>query len=87
MRHQQAEDVVFLGRELHLLTPKLHDTTGEIDREVARNEHRSLASLLEAVPECSRDPRNEFLHAERLGHVVVRAQVECLHLPLLVAPA
>ena len=48
---------------------------------------RLLALLLQAVAQRGADAREQFVHAERLGDVIVGAQIERLHLAAFVGAA
>ena len=85
MRHQQPQQIVLPRRELHLLAAHRHDPPHQIDREIAGAEHRLLALLLQPMPLRRADPRQQFVDAERLRHVVVGAEIERRHLGRLVA--
>ena len=87
MLNQEAQQLIFLRRELHLLAAALDDPAHEIDRQVAKLEDRPLALHLELMPERRADACQQLLHAEGLGHVVVGAQIERLDLGNFVAAA
>src|SRR5438445_7624784 len=78
MLHQDAQDVVFLRREFYLLALDLDDALDQIDAEVAALENRLFALLLELVPQRDADARHQFVHAERLGDIVVGAEFQSL---------
>ncbi len=85
--HQHAQQIVFLGRELDLLVADLDDAPHQVDRQLAETEDRALALDLQLVAKRGPDAGQKLVHAERLGHIVVGAEIEGLHLGGLVAAA
>ena len=61
-----------------LLAAKPDDAAHEVDREVAGLEQRPLALGLQSVAQRGADAGDELLHAERLGQVVVGAELQRL---------
>ena len=76
--HEQAEDVVLRGVRSTRRSPSRTMRRTRSTREVAGAEDRLLALLLQPVAQRGADAGDELLHAERLGHVVVGAEVERL---------
>src|SRR6185437_7066800 len=87
MRDQQAQEIVFLRRELHLLLAHGDDASDQVDGEIAGPEDRFLALLLQAMADRRANARQQLLHAERLRDVVIGSEVESLDLAGLVGPA
>ena len=87
MLHQHAQQFVFLGRQLDLAVADLDDTAHQVDREVAGPEHRPLAMDLQLMPQRRAHAGEQFIHPERLGQVIVGAEIERLDLAGLVAAA
>src|SRR5262249_12620943 len=85
--HQRAQKLVFLGGQFYLLVTHLHDAPYQVDREVAGAEDRTLPVHLQLMAQRRAHAGEQFVHAERLGDVVVGAEVECLDLADLIAPA
>ena len=50
MLHENAQQVILLGRELHLPVGHLDDTAHEVDREIAGMEDWPLAVRLKLIP-------------------------------------
>src|SRR5262249_8882884 len=59
---QQAQQVVFLGRELHFPAAYLDDASHEIDAQISDMEQRSLSVLLELMPHGCAHTREELAH-------------------------
>src|SRR5262249_9118518 len=76
-----------LGRELHLLVGDLDDAPHQIDREIADPEHRALPMHLQLMAQRRPHAREQLVHAERLGDVVVGAEIERRDLAGLVPAA
>ncbi|CCV16199.1 hypothetical protein MESS4_830419 [Mesorhizobium sp. STM 4661] len=74
--YQDAQYVVFLRRQLYLPVLDLDDALHQIDGEIAGLEHRLFALLLEFVTKRHTDARDQLIHAERLGDVVIGAELE-----------
>ena len=87
MLHEHAQQVVLLGRKLHLLVGDLDDAAHEVDRRSPAAEDRPLAMHLKLMTKRRPHARKQFIHAERLGDVIVGAEVERLDLADLVAAA
>jgi hypothetical protein len=66
------------GESLISLSRELDDALDQIDRELAGLEDRLLALLLQLVAQRDADARDQFLHAERLRHIVVGAELQRL---------
>ena len=78
---------VFLGRKLHVLIAHLDDAPDEIDGQIANSKDRALAVDLKLVTKRRPHSGEKFVHAKRLGHVIVGAEVESLDLAGLVTAA
>ena len=65
----------------------LDDAAHEVDREIAGAEDRPLAVHLKLVTQRRPHAREQLIHAERLGDVIVGAEIERLDLADLVAAA
>src|SRR5208337_1542523 len=87
VEYEKPEDLVFLGRKLHLLAFHRNDAPDKIDAKVSALEQRLAALLLNAVAQRGADARNEFGDAERLGDIIVRAEIEGLDFPALAGAA
>src|SRR5262249_53720140 len=85
--HQNAEQFVFLGRELNTLGLEFDDPPHQIDREIADTKNRPLAMLLQLMPKRGAHPGQKLIHSEWLGHVIVRAGIERLNLAGFVVTA
>src|SRR5262245_20735791 len=86
MLYHDSKQVIFLWRELDFLAAHFDDTTYQIDGQIAKFEDRMLALYVELVPQRRPDAGEQFLHAERLGHVIVGSLIERLDLGRLIAP-
>ena len=78
MLHQDPQQIVFLRRKLHLAFADLDDAAHQIDREIAGAKHRAFAMDLQLVAQRRPHPRQQFVHAERLGEIIVGAEIERL---------
>ena len=78
--HEDAQQLVFLGRELYLRILDPHDAPHQIDGQIADLENRPLSLGLELMPHRRSHAGRELLHSERLGHIVVGAKVQRLDL-------
>src|SRR5262249_25515412 len=87
MLNEDAQQLVFLGRQLDLLVADLDDAPYEIDGEIADTKNRTLSLNVKLVPKCGAHPGKEFIHAERLRHVVVGSEIECVDFDGLIATA
>src|SRR5215472_8429129 len=87
MLNKHAQEFVFLGRQLHLLVADLDDAPYEIDRKIANAENRTLSLHVELVAKRCAHPGKELIYAERLGHVIVSPEIQCLDLPSLIPAA
>ena len=83
--HEHAQQVILLGRELHLPVGHFDDTAHEVDREITAMEDGPLALRLKLMPQRRPHPRQELVHAERFGDVIVGTEIERLNLADLVA--
>ncbi|PAV92759.1 hypothetical protein WR25_06737 [Diploscapter pachys] len=72
---EQRQHLIFLARQMHLRARAFDAVRGGIDRHLARAHH--TAALRLATPERDAQAGEQFLAVERLGHVIVRAEVEC----------
>ena len=86
MLHEHTQQLVLLGRQLHLLVRDLDDTAHEVDRQIARPKNRAFAVHLQLMPQRRPHAGEQLVHAERFGDVIVGAEVERLDLPGFVAP-
>ena len=87
MDRELFEDVVFLRRQLHRLAVPLDQPAHQVDLERAAGERPVRALLLQAVTQRGPQARHQFLGPERLGDVIVGAEIESRHLGRLVAAA
>jgi hypothetical protein len=85
--HELLEDVVLLGRELHVLGTAPHQPAHQVDAKIVAGEDALDALFLQAVAKGCPDTRLELVGAERLGDMVVGARIERRHLGRLVAAA
>ena len=85
--HKEAQQVVFLGRQLHLLVVQPHDPSHQVDREVIHLEQRPLPLHRELMPQRRPQAGQQFVGAEWLGDVVVGTEIERRDLARLVAAA
>ena len=69
------------------LVADLDDAADEVDGKIADPEHRPLAVGLQLMAQRRPHPGEQLVHAERLGHVVVGAEIERLDLAGFVAAA
>src|SRR5579863_345449 len=76
MRDKMAEQLELLWREFYLGAGAGDVAADQIDREVARDEHRQFALRLKAVAQRGADARRQLGHPERLADVVVGPEVE-----------
>ena len=76
-----------LGESFDLPVAHLDASPDKVDGEVATVEYRTLAMGLQLVAQRRPHARHEFVHAERLGDVIVGAAIECRYLASLVAAA
>ena len=77
---EQLQHLVFLAGQMHARGVHLHRLGVEIDDEVAGLDHR-LGMALGAAHDRV-DAGDQLVLVERLGHVVVGAEAETLHLVL-----
>src|SRR5262245_65447508 len=87
MLHQYAQKFVLLGRQLYFPVADLDDTPHQVDGKIAGAENRTLAVRLQLVTQRRSHPREQFVHTEGLGDVVVGPEVESLNLSGLIAAA
>ena len=87
MQHHEAQHLVFLRRQLHVLVRHPDLPADEVDRQALDLEDRPFALHREPVAQGSAQTRQELVPAERLRDEVVGAEVEGLDLPRLVAAA
>src|SRR6266478_10073304 len=87
MLNEYAQELVFLRRQLDLLIADLDDAPYEINREIADTKNRTFSLNVKLVPKCGAHPRKEFIHAERLRHVVIGSEIECVDFHGLIATA
>ena len=87
--NQRREQAVFSPGQDELLARHRRGVaaTVEHDRAPAQLSRTTRLRLVAAAPHHGSDARQEFLLAERLDHVVVRARVERLHFGALVGLA
>src|SRR5258707_672587 len=87
MLNKHAQELVFLRRQLDLLVADLDDAPYQIDREIADTKNRTFSLNVQLVPKCGAHPGKEFIHAERLRHIVVGSEIKCVDLDGLIAAA
>src|SRR5258708_19965685 len=78
MLNKHAQELVFLRRQLDFLVADLDDAPYEIDREIADTKNRTFSLNVKLMPKCGAHPGKEFIHAERLRHIVVGSEIECV---------
>lgn len=84
---QNGEDAVLGRRQGHLVIAAPHLASRQIDAQLPGAEHGRLAERgALRPPEHRLHARQQFAHAEGLGHVVVRAQLQAAHDVKLGAP-
>src|SRR6476661_7537009 len=87
MLHQNAQQVLLLGRQLHLFFADLHNAANQVDGEVADPEDRPFTLQLQLMPERRTHSGQKLVHPERLRNVIIGTQIERLHLAGFVAAA
>src|SRR5712671_3342498 len=87
MLNKHAQELVFLRRQLHLLIAGLDNAPYQIDRQIADTKNRTFSLNMKLMPKCGAHPGKEFIHAERLCHVVIGSEVECVDFAGLIATA
>src|SRR5258708_17530015 len=87
MLNEHAQELVFLRRQLDLPVADLDDAPYQIDREIADAKNRTFSLNVKLVPKCGAHPGKEFIHAERLRHIVVSSEIECIDFDGLIATA
>ncbi len=82
------QKVIFFGCKVDLFFVNADNPGLRINVKVADNDRlRSLLFLLQSsAPQVSTNPRQEFIHAERLGYVIVRAFIEGFNLAFIISP-
>src|SRR6266436_5183735 len=83
MLNEHAQELVFLRRQLDLLVADLDDAPYQIDREIADTKNRTFSLNVKLMPKCGAHPGKEFIHAERLRHIVVGSEIESNQVRLL----
>ncbi|GAA3264297.1 hypothetical protein GCM10020258_30590 [Sphingomonas yabuuchiae] len=76
MARQHGQHVIFLARQMLFLATPRHDAPVEIDRQIAGLHHTRHRLCRTSVPQRHAQPRQQFVCVERLGDIIVRAQVE-----------
>jgi len=87
MRHQQAQQFILARRKFNLVVAHHHNASNQVHAQVAGAKDRRLALLLQPMPLRGANPRQQLFDAERLGHVVVRTEIERRHLRRLIVSA
>src|SRR5258708_39321155 len=87
MLNKHAQEIVFLRRQLDLLIANLDDAPYQIDREIADTKYRTFSLNVKLVPKCGAHPGKQFIHTERLRHIVGGAEIECIDFDGLIAAA
>ena len=87
MLHEQAQKVIFLGRESHFLVTHLDNAPDQINAQVADLEEGSLTVFLQLMAHSRTDAGKELIHSEWLGNVIVGAEIEGCNLTGLIATA
>src|SRR5580658_2758705 len=82
MGREQPQYVEFLGRQLDRLAGAGDQALHQIDLEIAGDDRGRYSLLLQTVAKGGTDPGGQFLHAEGLGDVVIRTQIERLDLDM-----
>src|SRR5262249_8744106 len=85
--NEGAQEIVFFRRKVHLLVADLDDAPDEIDGQITGPEYWPFTMDLKLVAQRGSHPRKQFVHSERLGDVIVGAEVQRLDLAGLVAAA
>ena len=78
------EQIVFFERELNGLAAHIDFVFFVVDRDLGDGDHRRQ-DVARMFAEIGVDARDQLLHPERLGDVVVRAEIETVDLCLFVA--
>ena len=71
-----GEHAIFLGREVDFLAAAGHPAIVEVDRHVADRHDRADRLVGQAVAQRGADAGEQFLGVERLGQVIVGAEIE-----------
>src|SRR5258707_9646556 len=87
MLNEHAQELVLLGRQLHLLVANLDDAPYQIDRQIADAKNRTFSLNVELVPKCGTHAGEQFIHAERLCHIVVSSEIERVDFAGLISTA
>src|SRR5512133_2045442 len=85
MLHEDAQEIVFLRRQLDLPGADFDDAAHEVDGKIAEAERGPLAVGLQLMPKRRPHPGEQLVHAEGLGYVIVSAEIERLDLARFVA--
>ena len=76
-----------MGESFTSSPPNFDDAAHQIDRQIAQFEDRPFTLHLQLMPQCRAHAREQLFHAERLGDVIVGAEIERLDLGNFVAAA
>src|SRR5690606_19396885 len=71
MLYQQAQYVVFLGRQLDFLIVEFHNPAHKINREAVALEKWFFTLLLQPVTQSNAQTCGKFFHAKWFGDVIV----------------
>ena len=82
---QHLQDLELGVGELHLCPGSPDEAAYKIDLQRPAGQERGRALLLQAMPQGGADARQQFLRAERLGHVIVGTEVKRPNLAGLIA--
>src|SRR5262245_61507385 len=82
MCHEETEQSVFSGRQLHFLTAFADDSCCQIDFKIARLKY-GISALTLIVSKRRANAREQFARTKRLGHVIIRSGIECADLVIL----
>jgi hypothetical protein len=76
MAGELGEEAIFLRRQAHLFAGLRHPPRRQIDLDIAGNHHRHLGPGRQPMAERGADPRQHLLGVERLGDIIVGAEIE-----------
>ncbi len=80
MLHQHPQQLEFLERELQRLSVQQDLVAGDVELKVFEFVDRLAGAGVLPAAQDGTDPRHQLQHAERLGDVVLRAEVQPGHL-------
>src|SRR5687767_6230364 len=81
--HKGGQERVLGPREVEVSTVERYAAMLDVDSQPACAKDRHVGAGMQGASERDADAREQLLNTERLGEVVIRAQVERLHLVTL----